>query len=79
VILNLKYDENDDPTLYFDQEGIDYMIDGLMRLSEGPVGTRVGTPTVWEKSAPWWRFWNRKKDPRVGEFFLKRVDAWMVE
>lgn len=73
MILDLKFADNGDPTLAVDEEGIDYLISGLQHLIEGDLGTRIGTPTVWSKSAPWWRFWNRSKEPKVGEFFIKRV------
>jgi hypothetical protein len=79
MIQSLIWDDEGNHTLIFDQEGIDYMMTGLMQLSEMREGARLGTPTVWSKSPPWWRFWDRSRDPKVGEFFLKRVDEPLFE
>jgi len=37
----------------------------------------VTTPAVWTNPAPWWRFWNRKGDPVVGEIRLRLVEPPM--
>lgn len=73
MIQTLKKDEDDNSALEFDLEGIDYFIDGLNDLRESPIGTVLTTPTLWENSAPWWRFWNRKPELVVGEMRLRRV------
>jgi hypothetical protein len=70
-----KFTEDDDGStaIEFDEEGIDYMVDGLMELSESPVGTVLSTPAVWTISAPWWKFWNRSPTPVVGVIRLRKV------
>lgn len=70
-----KFTEDDDgnTAIEFDEEGIDFMLAGLMDLAESEVGTVLTTPAVWTNSAPWWRFWNRSGDPVVGQIRLRRV------
>lgn len=74
MIQKFTEDDEGNTVIEFDEEGIDFLISGLMQLSEdGPGGLRTA-PSLWTRKAPWWRFWNRSGDPVVGEIKLKRVD-----
>lgn len=73
MIQKITEDDEGNTVLELDEEGIDYLMNGLMALSEAPIGMIMTTPAVWTNSSPWWRFWNRKGEPVVGEFQLKRV------
>jgi hypothetical protein len=70
-----KIGEDDDgcTSIELDEEGIDFLIDGLIQLAEAEVGGVMVTPAAWTNPAPWWRFWDRTGDPVVGEFRLRRV------
>lgn len=73
MIQTIKEDDDGNTAIELDEEGIDYLVAGLIELAEGEVGRVLTTPAVWTVSAPWWRFWNRKGEPVVGEFRLRRV------
>lgn len=73
MIQTILEDDDGNTALEFDLEGIDYFIDGLEVLRQGPVNTVLTTPAVWSVPAPWWRFWNRSPEPVVGEIRLRRV------
>lgn len=73
MIQKIGEDPDGNTFMELDSEGIDYLIIGLMELDEGEVGRLLTTPAVWTVPAPWWRFWNRKGEPVVGEFRLRRV------
>lgn len=77
MILALVYDDDDNAMLEFDEEGIDWLVIGLEQLRQANPGDYFTTPTVWTKDPPWWRFWNRKRDPVIGEFGLRRADPPM--
>lgn len=73
MIQTFKEDDDGNTAIELDEEGIDYLITGLIALrDDGPGGLRT-TPAVWSTSAPWWRFWNRSKTPVVGEIRLRHV------
>ncbi len=73
MIQRIVYDEDDNMAIEFDDEGLEYLIDGLQELLLDEVGTAFSTPSVWTDDPPWWRFWNRKGTPVVGEFRLRKV------
>lgn len=74
MIQRIVEDDDGNMAMEFDDEGIDYLIQGLMALAEdGRPSALMTTPSVWETPAPWWRFWDRSGDPVVGEFRLRRV------
>jgi hypothetical protein len=73
VIQTLKEDDDGNAALEFDAEGIEYLIDGLNDLLYSDVGTVLTTPSVWTVPSPWWKFWDRKGTPVVGELRLRRV------
>ena len=73
MIQRILEDDDGNYAIEFDDEGIEFMIDGLQELLEEEVGGVMSTPTVWTKPAPWWRFWNRKGEPLVGDFRLRKV------
>lgn len=73
MIQKLTEDDDGNSVIELDLEGIEYLVDGLMDLSDQDIGGILTTPAVWTKSAPWWRFWNRKGEPVIGEFRLIRV------
>lgn len=74
MIQTIVEDEDGNYALEFDDDGIEYLIDGLTDLfNHKEIGQEFVTPSVWEKPAPWWRFWDRSGDPVVGEFRLRRV------
>jgi hypothetical protein len=66
-------EEDGNTAIHLDEEGIKYLIEGLVDLLEdGPGGLRT-TPAVWTETSPWWKFWDRKETPVVGEFKLRYV------
>lgn len=69
----ITQDDDGSTAIELDQEGIDYLVEGLMGLYEAEVGGVLSAPLLWTDPAPWWRFWNRTRDPVVGEFRLRRV------
>lgn len=73
MIQNFIYDIDDNLVLELDGEGIDYLVQGLHDLLLGEAGKELSTPTISSNSAPWWRFWDRRDDPFMGEFILRRV------
>lgn len=73
MIQKITEDDDGNTAIELDEEGIDYLIAGLMELAESEVGGLLSTPAIWTIPAPWWRFWNRKGKPVVGEFRLRRV------
>jgi hypothetical protein len=73
MIQRIVEDDDGNTALEFDEEGLEYLIDGLMALLDKDAGTVLTTPAVWTNDPPWWRFWNRKKEPVVGEVRLRRV------
>lgn len=74
MIQTFKEDDDGNTAIELDEEGAEYLIQGLVQLlDDGPGGLRT-TPAVWSVKAPWWRFWNRSSDPVVGEIRLRRVD-----
>lgn len=75
MIQRIGENEDGNTELEFDLEGIRYLIEGLDELAEGPVGTALSTPAMWEESAPWWRFWNRSSTIVTGDFIIKRVEG----
>jgi len=77
VIQRITEDDDGNTALEFDDEGIGYMIQGLEQLRDEHAGAMVTTPAVWTNPAPWWRFWNRKGDPVVGEIRLRLVEPPM--
>lgn len=74
VIQRITEDDDGNPAIEFDDEGIDYLMLGLNDLLTSDVGTVFVTPAVWTEDAPWWRFWNRSGTPVVGEFRLRKVE-----
>lgn len=73
MLQRITEDDDGNTALEFDEEGIEYLIQGLQSLAEdGPGGLRT-TPSMWKIPAPWWRFWDRSGDPVVGEFRLRYV------
>jgi len=78
VIQRITEDDDGNTALEFDDEGIAYMIQGLEQLrDEHEAGGMVTTPAVWTNPAPWWRFWNRKGEPVIGEIRLRLVEPPM--
>lgn len=73
MIQTIKEDDDGNTAIEFDEEGIDYLITGLEQLRAEDIGGVMTTPAVWTRKAPWWRFWNRKGEPIVGEIRLRRV------
>lgn len=73
MIQKIKEDDDGNTAIEFDEEGIDYLIQGLLALRDDGPGGLMTTPAVWIQPAPWWRFWNRSGDPVVGEFRLRHV------
>lgn len=73
MIQKIKEDDDGNTAIEFDEEGIDYLIQGLLALRDDGPGGLMTTPAVWTQPAPWWRFWNRSGDPVVGEFRLRHV------
>lgn len=73
MIQTIKEDDDGNTALEFDLEGIDYFMSGLEDLRESPIDTVLSTSAVWTISAPWWRLWNRRRDPVVGVIRLRRV------
>lgn len=73
MIQKIVKDDDGSTVIELDEEGIDYLMDGLVALSEAPAGLVMATPAAWTTPAPWWRFWDRTGDPVVGEFRLRRV------
>ena len=73
MIQRIVEDDDGNTALEFDEAGAEYLIDGLRHLLNGDLGTVLSTPAVWTRKAPWWRFWNRKGDPIVGELRLRKV------
>jgi len=74
MIQRIFIDEDGDiATIECDEEGLEYLIEGLEHLRECEEGAEMVTPTLGEISAPWWRFWNRSSTLVVGEFRLRRV------
>ena len=75
MIQRITEDDDGNTALEFDEAGIAYMIQGLIQLRDDhEVGEYVSTPAVWTNDPPWWRFWNRKGDPVVGEIRLRLVE-----
>lgn len=74
MIQKITEDENGNTVLEFDDEGIEYLVEGLLTLRDEPIGGLLSTPAIWTRDVPWWRFWNREGEPVVGEFFLKKVE-----
>ena len=75
MIQRITEDDDGNTALEFDEAGIAYMIQGLIQLrDEHEVGGGVSTPAVWTNDPPWWRFWNRSRDPVVGEIRLRLVE-----
>lgn len=75
MIQRLITEEGDgNPAMEFDDEGIEYLIDGLRDLLNSEVTTVMSTPVLWTTDPPWWRFWNRRGEPVVGEFRLRKVE-----
>lgn len=73
MIQRFIEDDDGNTAIELDEEGIDYLISGLMDLADAHIGEELTTPAVWGVSAPWWKFWNREEEPVVGEFKLRRV------
>lgn len=73
MIQNICYDNNDDVIIEVDDEGAEYLIDGLSELCINGPGAERSTPAVWGKPAPWWRFWDRSETPMIGQFILRHV------
>lgn len=74
MIQTFKEDDDGNTAIELDEEGAEYLISGLIALlDDGPGGLRT-TPAVWSVKAPWWRIWNRSREPVVGEIRLRRVD-----
>lgn len=73
MIQKIVEDPDGSTAIELDEEGITYMMNGLIQLYDGEVGEFLTTPAVWTIPSPWWRFWDRAGEPVVGEFRLRRV------
>lgn len=73
MIFNLIYDDDGGVALELNKEGAEYLTEGLLDLRYGDIAC-MSTPSFWEESPPWWRFWNRKKTMVLGEFRLRLVE-----
>lgn len=73
--LHFQTQEDEDGNTVFklDSEGIEWLKEGLENLSWSQPGTKLSTPSMWTETAPWWRFWNRKPKPVIGELRLIKV------
>jgi hypothetical protein len=74
MIHRLGRDEHDNSTLELDLEGIEYLTLGLEELARSTVGSALSTPEMFERPAPWWRFWNRSSTLVTSDFILKLVE-----
>jgi hypothetical protein len=73
VIQRLIYDDDGGVAIELDEEGIDYLMDGLIDCRRAEPGEVFSTPSFWKEQPPWWKFWDRKEVMMTGEFRLRRV------
>lgn len=75
MIQRFIQDEDGSMALEVDEEGIKYFVQRLIVLYSGEVGDFLTVSAVWTAPAPWWRVWDRSRDPLSGQFRLRKVDS----
>ena len=73
MIQRIVEDDDGNTALEFDDDGIEYLIDGLNDLLLDDVGSVYTTPSFWYDYRPWWKFWKPKKTMISGELRLRKV------
>jgi hypothetical protein len=71
MIQRFTEDDDGNTVIEMDEDGIKFLIEGLVDLlDDGPGGLR-STPAVWTVTSPWWKFWDRGETPVVGAVLLR--------